>query len=278
MAYELSKSIIWLVFVVLFTMLLYFKCRYNKTAAKAYHNMFDEIYLLNLKRRPDRLINFMNKYVQSDIATYPIMKVDAVDGSALDIDRVPLTEIARGELKEIELTGFRSKHYQLTKGAIGCYLSHVKIWHHILVNGHEVALIFEDDANIPQNFNFFLNKAIVQVPMDWDIVLLGYMCNKCDSYPTHNEVDRFMLTHAYLITSKAIERIVATKSLFPITQQIDSYLSELSDVLNIYTIKRSLVPQFRSRTDIQAPIRENATDVYARMKVDREVQREENRA
>jgi len=244
---------------------------FASASTTVHENIFDEVYLLNLKRRPDRLMNFMNHYVKSDIADVSVMKVDAVDGSTLDIDKVPLTDLARAELKEIENTGFRSKHYQLTKGAIGCYLSHVKIWQHVLLNGHQVALVFEDDAHIPPNFAYFLNKAIVQVPLDWDIVLLGYICNKCESHTTYNEVNRFMLTHAYLITSKAIERIIATKSLFPITQQIDAYLSELSDVLNIYTVKKSIVPQFKSRTDIQAPIRKSATDTYSRMRIDRQV-------
>lgn len=274
-------GIILIAAIIVVSLLFWFAARCKRTISRisrirtdksiAHENIFDEVYLLNLKRRPDRLVNFMNHYVQSDIADVPIMKVDAVDGSTLDIAKVPLTDLAKAELTEIENTGFRSKHYQLTKGAIGCYLSHVKIWQHVLLHGHNVALVFEDDARVPTNFLHFVNQAIVNVPLDWDIVLLGYICNECEHKTNYHEVERFMLTHAYLITSKAIERIVSTKSLFPITQQIDAYLSELSDVLNIYAVKKSIVRQFRSRTDIQAPIRKSATDTYSRMRIERNV-------
>jgi uncharacterized protein (UPF0333 family) len=57
--------------------------------------------------------------------------------------------------------------------------------------------------------------------------------------------------------------------LFPIQQQIDSYLSELAeDVLNIYTVKNPIVNQNGSRTDIQMPIiREKNVDVNDRMTI-----------
>ena len=218
--------------------------------------LFDQVYLINLKRRPDRMSNFLEHYNSSDMSQVPFVKFEAIDGSQLDIERVPLSELARAELKEIETTGFRSKHYQLTKGAIGCYLSHVKIWEDIMQKGHDIVLILEDDAKVPSDILHKLNQCIVQIPVDWDVVLLGYICNECVQHNGYKKVERFMLTHSYLITRTAIDKILQTKSLFPITQQIDSYMSELSGVLNIYTLKRKLVPQFKSRTDIQAPLKD----------------------
>ena len=116
-------------------------------------NIFDVIYLINLKRRPDRLKKFLEFYNVSDMKNNLLIKFDAIDGSKLDIDNVPLTELAKAELNQLESTGFRTKHYQLTKGAIGCYLSHVKIWENILKNNYEYALIFEDDAKVPPNMS-----------------------------------------------------------------------------------------------------------------------------
>lgn len=236
-------------FFILFLIILCSILKNKKT-----QNAFDKIYLMNLKRRPDRLNNFLEKYRQSDMRKELIVKFDAIDGSKLDIDSVPLSELAIAELKQLQTVGFRTKHYQLTKGAIGCYLSHVKIWEHILKNKEENILIFEDDADVPFDLKKRINEQIQFIPNDWDIVLFGYDCTKCMKYENYSEVERFMLTHCYMIKKSAIIKIMNTNTLFPITQQIDAYLSELSSIINIYTVKEKIVKQFKSRTDIQAPL------------------------
>lgn len=217
-------------------------------------NSFEKIYLINLKRRPDRLKNFLDHYKESDMKNEEIIKFDAIDGSKLNVDRVPLSELAQAELQQLETTGFRTKHYQLTKGGIGCYLSHVKIWENILKNDAENVLIFEDDAQVPNDILLKINEEMKHMPNDWDIVLFGYICKKCMKYEKYNEVERFMLTHCYMIKKSAIVKIMNSNTLFPITQQIDALMSELSSIINIYSVKDKLVKQFNSRTDIQAPL------------------------
>lgn len=246
--YVLPLSIAF-VFIVLFVIIIVrlLEQQMNK-------NVFDKIYLMNLKRRPDRLTNFMNKYKMSDMKNETLIKFDAIDGSKLDVDSVPLTELAKAELKQLDTVGYRTKHYQLTKGAIGCYLSHVKIWENILKHKEENILIFEDDADIPPNLKKDINEQMKYIPNDWDIVLFGFDCTKCMKYENYTEVQRFMLTHCYMINKSAIVKIMNSNTLFPITQQIDAYMSELSSIINIYTVKDKLVKQFMSRTDIQAPL------------------------
>lgn len=216
--------------------------------------LFDKIFLINLKRRQDRLKLFMDHYTLSDMKNMPIVKFDAIDGSKLEVDSVPLSELARAELQQLKTTGYRTKHYQLTKGAIGCYLSHVKLWENIIKNNYESVIIFEDDAQVPPDLLHQINANIRYIPTDWDIVLFGYICSKCMKYANYNQVDRFMLTHCYLIKKKAILTILKTNMLFPITQQIDAFMSEMSGILNIYTVRDKIVKQFKSRTDIQAPL------------------------
>jgi len=216
--------------------------------------IFDDVYLLNLERRSDRLFRFMKCYNNSDMKHISINKFNAIDGSTIDINTVPMTELARLEMKQLETTGFRYKHYQLTKGAIGCYLSHVKIWENMLKTNQNICLIFEDDARPPPNFMKLVNQNVKHIPDDWDIILLGKICNDCVDYGKYYKINRFILLHSYLINSKAVEKIVKTNTLFPISQQLDAYLSELSSILNIYAVKYDIVKQGGSRTDIQAPI------------------------
>jgi GR25 family glycosyltransferase involved in LPS biosynthesis len=224
------------------------------------NNIFDHTYLMNLKRRPDRLKRFLNEYNKSDMKFVQLKKIIAVDGSEIDILKIPLTETARGELKQIETTGFRSKHYQLTRGAIGCYLSHVKIWKDIVENNYKTALIFEDDAKVPKDILKRINTNMQYIPNDWDIILFGYHCKQCTKKLNYRKVERFELTHCYAISNTCILKMLKSGALFPISQQIDALLSELSEILNIYTIKNPIINQSNSRTDIQMPLIHNANE------------------
>ena len=71
---------------------------YNKNSNSKF--IFDKTYLINLDRRPDRLERFMRTYDESDMSDVPIQRIRAVDGSELDMSKVPLSDIARGELKQ----------------------------------------------------------------------------------------------------------------------------------------------------------------------------------
>tara|TARA_B100000405_G_scaffold13983_2_gene11642 strand:- start:8026 stop:8823 length:798 start_codon:yes stop_codon:yes gene_type:complete len=237
--------------------------------AKKDDPIFEKTYLINLDRRPDRLERFMKTFEASDASKMQLTKISAVDGGELDISKVPLSEVARGELKQIETTGFRSKHYQLTRGAIGCYLSHVKVWRDVVDNNHRHGLIFEDDVNVPSNIYHKMEKSMKHIPEDWDIILFGYHCKDCENMKGYRKVKRFILLHCYAISYSGIIKILKTNSLFPITQQIDSYLSELSeDILNIYTVPNPIIHQNGSRTDIQMPIiKQKNVDVNDRLAV-----------
>ena len=157
-------------------------------------------------------------------------------------------------MKQLQTIGFRYKHYQLTQGAIGCFLSHIKVWEDLLASNKSHALIFEDDARPPPNFHKIANKIMARIPQDWDIVLFGKHCYDCDDEGEYLKVKRFILLHCYMINKKCVLKIFNERNLFPISQQLDAYLSEISGFLNIYSPKSNIVTQSNSRTDIQAPI------------------------
>lgn len=221
------------------------------------HDPFEKIYLINLKRRPDRLEAFMQCYKKSDLTRHSLIKFSAIDGSTLNLASIPITELAQLEMKQLQTTGFRHKHYQLTKGAIGCYLSHLKIWEHAYTNNYKSVLVFEDDARPPPNTLHHIRNIYNKFPNDWDIILFGIHCHECEEHDYFRKVKRFILLHTYMINYKAIKKILNFNSLFPISQQLDAYLSEMSTELNIYATKYNLVHQGNSRTDIQAPILTN---------------------
>jgi len=98
-------------------------------------------------------------------------------------------------------------------------------------------------------------------PPDWDIILLGLSCHSCSGISNNKDflkVNRFWLFHAYLINRKAIQKIFEAEVLYPITQQIDSLLSDASSHINIYALSSNPVRQNTFQTDIQAPVKKKA--------------------
>lgn len=48
----------------------------------------------------------------------------------------------------------RKYHHEISgKGCVGCFLSHLKAWHHIVDNDFRDGIIFEDDAIVKSNFD-----------------------------------------------------------------------------------------------------------------------------
>lgn len=218
----------------------------------------DNVYVINMPKRTDRYRSFLTKYKAAGLKTGALKKFEAVVGKDLDLDDVPLTDLAREELKDLYDNGYRTKHYQLTEGAIGCYLSHVGLWNRIYDNDEPLALIFEDDAAIPPNFKPLLDQAMhkmEQADPQWDVFVLDVLCRDClPYYEDIIKVKKFYLLHAYVIRRQAIQKLKDADALFPIEQQIDWVLSKNSKLLNIYSVRNGIVKQGGFTTDIQKPL------------------------
>ena len=92
------------------------------------------IFIVNLKRAVDR-----KKQIQQICKEYNLNVefIEAVDGSLLNKEEI---ECVYSETKTIEKIG-RS----LSKGEIGCALSHLAIYQKMLKENIKQAIIFEDD-------------------------------------------------------------------------------------------------------------------------------------
>lgn len=219
-------------------------------------------YLINLKRKPERLKNFKAAYRSTDLAPYPIQVVQAVDGQKIEVERY-MSDSAYQEMNDTMKRGYRIKHNQLTPGGVGCYLSHLKVLKEFVKSNKEYGLIFEDDIrfDVP-NMYAAINNILSQVPHDWDIVLLGCICNKCVRHPHYKEAFHFFLTHAYIVRRSGALKAIELLEFKPISQQIDSELSLLTQRgdLRIYCLSRSLASQDTrvNQTTIQMPLKQVA--------------------
>ena len=249
---------IMIILLIIHVSIYMYKNNYNTQTIK-FKNIKNS-FLINLPHRKDRLENFKQTYSQANIHI-PLHIHTAVNGKNLKLEDIQITRLAKKEINDAQTLGYRTKHYQLTMGGIGCYLSHVGLWNFIYNKGIDYALIFEDDANIPPNFIENLNisiKNMNKADPDWDILFLDALCRDCIPYQDNIvKINKFYLMHAYIIRRKAIKKMFDYKMLFPINQQIDWCIGSHSNILKLYTVTNGFVKQGDFSTDIQIGIKKH---------------------
>ncbi|XP_043576371.1 procollagen galactosyltransferase 2 isoform X1 [Chiloscyllium plagiosum] len=130
--------------------------------------IFDEVFLINLKRRPERRTRMLQALYEQEI---DCKVVDAVDGSALNSSTIKSMGINM-------LPGYYDPFSgrTLTKGEVGCFLSHYSIWKEVVDRNLSKAVVFEDDVRFEAYFKrklVRLLREIENVGLNWDLIYLG---------------------------------------------------------------------------------------------------------
>lgn len=217
-----------------------------------------DVYFINLQTAPKRLAKFMKRYKATDLyETHSPIRFEAVNGKEVPLSKYVTTKALR-QILQSERRQYRTLHYELTRGAIGCFLSHRGVWQRLLESDAPAALVLEDDTIISPDIGHVLDN--IFIPSDTDILLLGYFCNKCSRTPCGvSRVRKFFGLHAYLITRQGAETLLRQPELYNIGKQIDALLGEFArrGVVNIYaTRKQHVVQDPGFRTSIQMVLKE----------------------
>ncbi len=114
------------------------------------------IHVISLERTPDRLAEF--RRLNAHLKDVSIFK--AIDGSSQSREDLA----ARGLIAH-------AVHY--TSGALGCMMSHIKLWEHAIESG-EITTVCEDDAIFNIDFRRFALELISALPDDTDIIYWGW--------------------------------------------------------------------------------------------------------
>lgn len=193
--------------------------------------------VLNLKRRSDRLKNFVEtNHKQLQSLQYKVF--DAVDGN----DIPPLPKI---------LKTFESGDYCYRKGIMGCALSHIKMWRDFIVSSdNDTLLVLEDDITLCNNFVDKLSTALRRVPKDdLDILFLGHFLypqyrtdkDKADTLPTVKkwslqECTKYSMggTIGYVITKRGAIKMLKHIVENGVYNAIDWVMFKTADINNIY--------------------------------------------
>lgn len=213
----------------------------------------NKAYVINLSHRTDRWEEIQKKFANTGIE---LIRWDAVYGKQLD-----------EEIIKYMTTPFCYKFCSYSM--IGCWLSHLTLWHHIVENNETNVLILEDDAVPVDNFNQLFNEIHPHVPSDWDFLYLG--CNgPCDNFAINtknmnikivNKInDKYAITvpsnffglHAYLLTNNGAQKLINDPNINNASYHIDVYLSMIKfpkGDIKVYAILPSLIHYSLSQSD-----------------------------
>ena len=213
-------------------------------------------YCITLERRHDRWKRFQD---QSGLRGLDVKRFVGVDGKTLDIKTdTRVTTLTKRNI----MTKSRRSHEELDSiGGVGCALSHIAVWQHMVDTNQEVCLIFEDDAMVPPTFIQQANDCIQQSTVlkntkQWDLWLLGGTWGDLSSIPketTVNRIGSFILFHSYVLTLRTAKQLL--KDAYPIHAHIDAWVSiygYMNDLRIVGSPQLVLLQNEKVKTDIQS--------------------------
>lgn len=238
---------LFIVYLTIFLLFLIHKANIKPLKTKAF--------VINLAKNSERLERFYYFYNNSDISAIPVERFDAILGTALDIQKY-VSKHAYDTLIENEKNKYRTRHYQITRGAVGCYLSHSTLYRRLIDdNDVDYYLIFEDDASVLPVIKDRIQTALNKVPANWDMIIFAPIMKVVSSNDLlFEKYNTFWGLCSYAIRKKCARKFIDELNNKPISMQIDSKISLMiqNKQLNVYGYKPKTVWHDRTlSTDIQ---------------------------
>lgn len=166
---------------------------------------------------------------------------------------------------------FNQIHRYLSKGEIGCILSHRFIFNKIIKENINFALILEDDVNLLPQINKILCFDFNQ--LNFDIILLGYhgksrenlilntkFIQKLDSeISLHKLLENAYGTYGYIVSMKGAKKLLSLTQDFILP--IDHYTGDPSKI-NLFCIPEQIVHINKTLSDESLLTRERKEMIY----------------
>lgn len=215
--------------------------------------------VVTLARRPDRWQAALRNLRASGI--HHIIKAEGVDGRQLSDAQIAELAASPGDVNRP-----LDEYLQLTRPAIGCFLSHLAIWKRFLQSGEERILIVEDDAVPSADFTpERARQVMAALPPDADMLLLG--CTIMDglaeptSGPMFTRIFYYNGTYAYLLTRTGC--LALLPHMLPLRTHVDNQISLAlvaeSQALRVYCCEpRLFTHDFTVLSDVYVPVSNEA--------------------
>ena len=200
--------------------------------------------LINLDRRPDRLkkvtTDIRNRVKEDEVSMDSVQRVSAVDGDSLS---------PSPWMYQL----FRPNDYSFRKHAIGCALSHLRLWCECAYSKLPYMVVLEDDIHFFPYFQLRLEYALEQ-HSDWDVIFLSHL--QRNGMPSaesacmpevirRNKNESFRAskggTSAYAITPRGALKLLQFVHRRGMTNGIDTMMQHAADEVEVYYCEPQLV-------------------------------------
>jgi len=127
--------------------------------------------------------------------------------------------------------------YEIKKGTVGCYLSHVKAWEEFIKSDSEFALILEDDTRIKEPYKKDIKNILSELATkkdNWDILSISHKKKPKLTMGSFSAGKKVFFFHAYLqtlhnagmyiINRKTAENMIINA--FPMEMPLDVYFNK----------------------------------------------------
>ena len=212
------------------------------------------LFVINMDKDKERYQKLLKHYKNSDLTSLPVNRYEAVVGKKVSPE-IWLSKDALTDLQLIEKNGFRTHHHSVTRGGLGCFLSHYNLAKQ-LMNDQSVEgyLIFEDDTTmLPSTYNQ-ITDSLENAPKDWDM-LLFYTIRAVgrSENANFNKLKSFWGMNCYILSKNGAKKFVKEVDETKIDGQVDCYLSRMiqQKKMNIYSSKTHFVSSNSTDTNIQ---------------------------
>uniref|UniRef100_I3LWE5 Glycosyl transferase family 25 domain-containing protein n=2 Tax=Marmotini TaxID=337730 RepID=I3LWE5_ICTTR len=152
------------------------------------------------------------------------------------------------------LPGYRDPYHgrPLTKGELGCFLSHYNIWKEVVDRGLQKSLVFEDDLR----FEIFFKRRLMNLmrdvereALDWDLIYVGRKRMQVEhpekAVPRVRnlvEADYSYWTLAYVISLQGARKLLAARPLAKMLP-VDEFLPVMFDKHPVSEYKAHFSPR-----------------------------------
>lgn len=237
----------------------------------------DKVYVISIDKSHESVRNIINKVKNIGLPNKAPIEIVGINGWDLtneDLKNKKITPYHKWNLNYKDMSNQNKWHNRdITKGEIGCALSHIQIWEDAYKNKYENIIIFEDDFHLLRAIDWSDINDI-----EFDLLYLGRSLQICretvwDDYFSETFCKPGMSNYAgaYILSKEGLKKIVEfyldtyKTMLFPLDNFLASTYSSIEHrnvqsvfpfnekIINALAFNRNVIFQRGGRTSQTEP-------------------------